>query len=158
MYPPHAHSVWTRTHRHYYLSTRTCIWTRHNMPIRQHTLPHTTHTTHTHSLPSLTPHTLTPLPHTTHTPHTPTPLPHTTHTPHTPTPHTAQIQLYTASGSLRDTSDCAPNIGYYLIPSYDKVSSAITKLLWLKHCPSHFNAPNTRNSILIEIRAFPLLV
>ncbi|XP_064407676.1 BOS complex subunit NOMO1-like isoform X2 [Halichondria panicea] len=31
-----------------------------------------------------------------------------------------KIQLYTASGSLRDTSDCAPNIGYYLIPSYDK--------------------------------------
>ena len=31
-----------------------------------------------------------------------------------------EIKLYTKQGALKDSTDCAPNNGYYLIPVYDK--------------------------------------
>lgn len=32
-----------------------------------------------------------------------------------------QVKLYSSSGSLKYTSDCAPKNGYFLVPLYDRV-------------------------------------
>ena len=34
-----------------------------------------------------------------------------------------QVNLYTKSGAVKYSSECAPNNGYFLIPLYDKVST-----------------------------------